>query len=70
MLENITATIEAIDHMHVDIAIAQWKAAGAILEAHDGHVVNAQSAIQHSIGHGIDAMTADHLRYLVDELAK
>jgi hypothetical protein len=55
----------AIKALHSDIAVAQWKAAKAILDGHDGDPMAAERAINAAVGYGINEQTASLLTTLM-----
>ena len=59
-----------INRLHTDKAIAEWRAAQAILDAHDGLVVPAVESIQAAVGHGLTDSDADLISDLVRMIRK
>jgi len=59
-----------INRLHTDKAIAEWRAAQAILDAHDGLVVPAVESIQAAVGHGLTDSDCALLSCLVRDLRK
>ena len=63
--ERIDARSKAIADLNTDIALAQWKAATAILKAYEDDPLKAESAIEAAVGHGITDTTSRLLQSLV-----